>query len=185
MVENNPNIGLIDTLRGLYSKMASRAWSKRLQNHRRDGVVEIDITADLFDRIHQLKQAHPDKPPAVEVTTSSPTVPSITHPEPSTPHQSPERSPTTSAEPGALSEYFESGRADSELIPELGAELRKRTWEHIHTALRMARQGDVDAAKLHAVLANAAFAEAAHYMTNDDTVEFATKIKNKLSILRT
>jgi hypothetical protein len=38
------------------------------------------------------------------------------------------------------------------------------TWEHFHASIRLARQGDTEAAKLHAELTKNALNEAAHYL---------------------
>jgi len=75
---------------------------------------------------------------------------------------------------------LDAGRTGSHLNPEMGGVLRKRTWEHIHAALRLARQGDAKNARLHVDLANAALAEAAHYLTDEEISEFATALKEKL-----
>ena len=187
MKERGHHSGLLDALRGLYSQMAALVWNKRLQSYRPDSGrhVELDIAAELFHQISELAEAQPVKLHDTGAAAASQVAQPHAENPSSTPHHPFDPSPATPKEPGRLSEHFEAGRNGSELAPGLSGTLQKRTWEHIHAALRLARQGDARAAKLHADLANSAFAEAAHYMSNEDIAGFAAEVKHKLEELRT
>jgi len=176
---------LLEALRSLYSKVASLELNKRLQSYRRDGGadIEIDIAGQLFDHVSRLASSQAAKPVVKAATPASHDA------QPSADTGRPDASGPTdavhepSAEVGALSQHFDAGRSGSHLNPEMGGVLRKRTWEHIHAALRLARQGDAKNARLHVDLANAALAEAVHYMADNEIEEFVAEVKQKLEEL--
>ena len=179
--------GLFDSLRDLYSRIASRMWRRRLTSYRHDGcqVAEVDIAAELFERITKIAPAHPAKPRELEVRTLSqggrlpPT--EIRPPALSSAADGDSISP---GESNRLAEHFEIHHTGAVVSREMSGELKKRTWEHIHSALRSARQGDAKVARLHADLANSAFGEAVHYLSGEDTAAFVTEIKQKLDEVR-
>lgn len=79
-----------------------------------------------------------------------------------------------------LSQYFEEHHDGSSLLPDAGKRLMQSTWEHIHAALRCARQGDTRQAELHAGIANNAFKEAARYLPEKDYAAFAAEVGDLL-----
>jgi hypothetical protein len=66
------------------------------------------------------------------------------------------------------------------LDPELSKKLKQSTWNHIHTALRLARQGEARNAKLHLDIASQALKEAAHYMSREEHIAFTVEVQEKL-----
>ncbi len=72
----------------------------------------------------------------------------------------------------------------SEINPAIKEQLSKSTWSHIHAAIRNARQGKKTEARLYGELANNALKEAAHYMSEDEYLEFTTSIDLELSKLK-
>ncbi len=61
--------------------------------------------------------------------------------------------------------------------------LKHSIWEHIHASIRHARLGDARVAKMHADIANSAYRELAHYVSNEDHNELALEIENQLGEL--
>ena len=53
----------------------------------------------------------------------------------------------------------------------MGGQLKKSAWEHVHKAIRYARQADVTMAKLHADIAGHALEEAEHYLKDEECSE--------------
>lgn len=76
-----------------------------------------------------------------------------------------------------LSEHFNKTRPDVSLRPEVGEKLRKSTWEHIHAAMRLAREGKVSRAMIHAEIANSALKEAARFMPETTYLQFIEEVK--------
>lgn len=66
---------------------------------------------------------------------------------------------------GELSVYFRNNHKHSVVSLNAGDKLIQSTWEHIHASIRVAHQGDVKTARLHADLANNALKEAEHYLS--------------------
>ena len=83
-----------------------------------------------------------------------------------------------------LGRYFRSKQTESVRDPEMSKKLKKSTWNHIHTALRLARQGEVRTARLHADIANHALHEAGHYMSEEEYRKFTLEVEEKLSEIR-
>jgi len=65
--------------------------------------------------------------------------------------------------------------------PYIGNKLKESVWEHIHSTIRYARQGDVDTAKLHSKIAANALEESGHYLNNEDYSDLVFQIKNYFS----
>ncbi len=61
--------------------------------------------------------------------------------------------------------------------PLIGEKLVASTWEHIHSALRHARQGNVIVAKLNADIAGSALEEAAHFLNDEEYANLMFQIE--------
>ncbi len=59
----------------------------------------------------------------------------------------------------------------------LGDKLKSVAWEHLHSAIRYAKQGDIDAAKLHSDIAGNALEEASYYLGNKDYSDLIFQIE--------
>ena len=82
---------------------------------------------------------------------------------------------------GALARFFKREKPRSSVLqPHLSEKLKKSIREHINTALRFARQGDVSSAKIHANLANNALKEIAHYMSEEEYASFEAEVEKRL-----
>ena len=173
---------LLDTLRGLHSRVTAHLWGKRLQRYRRDGGadIEIDIAARLSESIDKLAYAHSIQPPR---RVSRPTSEGVQAPKQERPSGAPGRCAPPGGERGDLVNHFAADHAAVAVHSDATEGLRTRTWDHIHAALRLARQGDATNARLHAELANAAFNEAAHHMSSEELTEFEAKVQAKLEEL--
>ena len=65
----------------------------------------------------------------------------------------------------------------------MGEKLKHSTWSHIHTATLQARQGSLKNAKMNATIANDAFKEAAHYMSEEDYKAFCIEVAKAFEVL--
>ena len=60
----------------------------------------------------------------------------------------------------------------------MGDKLKESAWEHIHSAIRFAKQGKVDKAKVHADIAGHAIEEAGHYLNRDEYSVLVNRIED-------
>lgn len=89
-------------------------------------------------------------------------------------------SPNANAVSNPLSEYFQKNNTHSDLAPPLVKKLQASAWEHTHSAIRLAHQGDFTSAKLHADLASNAIRQLGHYMSEVDFKTFKRAVKAEL-----
>ena len=61
-----------------------------------------------------------------------------------------------------------------------GEKLIQSTWEHFHASIRLAHQGDVKTAKMHAELTRNALIEAAHYLPEAVYSRFSREVLKAL-----
>ena len=59
----------------------------------------------------------------------------------------------------------------------MGDKLKKSAWEHVHSAIRYARQENMAMAKLHADIAGHALDEAAHFLKDEEYSELIFEIE--------
>ncbi|MFV2060140.1 MAG: hypothetical protein ACC653_05610 [Gammaproteobacteria bacterium] len=72
----------------------------------------------------------------------------------------------------------------SDVNPAIKEQLTQHTRQHIHAAIRNARQGKKTEAKLYVDLANNALKEVAHYMSEDEYLKFTATIDLELSKIK-
>jgi len=80
--------------------------------------------------------------------------------------------------------HYKFKKSSSNCNPAIKEQLSKNTWEHIHKAIRYARQGKKTEAKLFGELANNALKEAAHYMSEDEYLIFTSAIDVELNRIK-
>jgi hypothetical protein len=89
---------------------------------------------------------------------------------------------TTSMTINGLALYFKKNKV-LEKNPSMAARLRRCTWDHLHSANRLARSGDEKMAKMHANIACDAMNTLSHYMPEEEYIEFFNLIYSQLSYL--
>ena len=60
----------------------------------------------------------------------------------------------------------------------MGDKLQESAWGHIHSAIRFAKQGQVDKAKVHADIAGHAIEEAGHYINHEEYSVFVNRVED-------
>jgi hypothetical protein len=174
---------LLQALQRLYAGMALRALQKRMGAYRREGgaIADHDLTALLSDHVDKLAAVNRDQSselagqPAGRKGQKAQLQALGNH------HVSARQVTMLGRAFTELGRYFRSSRRPPVLDPELSQKLRNSTWEHIHTALRLARQGQARTAKLHLNIASQALKEVAHYMSKEDYIAFTVEIEKKLA----
>lgn len=82
---------------------------------------------------------------------------------------------------GDLSVYLQEAHRHSVVCLDTGEKLMHSTWDHIHTSMRVARQGDVKTARLHVELASSALREAERYLSIEVFSSFAEEVMGTLN----
>jgi len=78
-----------------------------------------------------------------------------------------------------LSLYFKNNKA-LESDPPMAARLRRRIWEHVHSAHRLARSGDGHTAKIHADISIEAMKTLSHYVSASEFNTFAIMMNQQM-----
>lgn len=83
-----------------------------------------------------------------------------------------------------LSKYFKARTKGDELHPPIREKLEHSVWEHIHSTIRCARQGDKANAKMHLNIATAACKELGHYMDEEEYRAFVARAEDYMGTLK-
>jgi len=76
-----------------------------------------------------------------------------------------------------FAKYLKQKKSSSIVHPYMGDKLKKSAWEHVHSTIRYARQGNMAMAKLHADIAGHALEEAAHFLKDEEYSELVFQIE--------
>jgi len=85
---------------------------------------------------------------------------------------------------GELSKYFKARSNGSDVHPNIQETLEHSTWEHLHSAVRYARQNDNRNAKMHTNIACTACKELEHYIPEEQYKAFVIEIEKHLDTLK-
>jgi len=173
---------LLHALQRLYARITSLFLNKRMGSYREEtgSVAGQDLATLLSDHIDRLAARGPANSGETQRQASEQKVQTATQkPSPVRP-ASDHQVPIVSGTVKGLGRYFKSNRTEQVLDPELSEKLKKSAWDHIHTALRLARQGEARTAKLHLDIASQALKEAAHYMSREEHIAFTVEVEEKL-----
>lgn len=137
----------------------------------------VDITSILNKKIDELA----DSAMAQKTTVSSPSseTPSAKpaqQPQLPAANVSPGHGKTTNVE-SDFSRYLRQRKSSEVSASGMGDKLKASAWEHIHSAIRCARHGDVASARLHSDIAGHALEEAAHYLPDAEYAELVLKVE--------
>lgn len=160
MTSSQDGTNLLETLKHLYSKMMGLHAEARARSslNPSNTAGSQNIVSPLSECIDKLAANAVNNP--VNATNSQ-TPEEKVH---SHNHAPISPKPSSEIELGELSVHLKNSHKYSGASLGTGDKLMQSTWEHFHAAIRLARQGDVDAAKLHVELTNNALNEAAHYL---------------------
>jgi hypothetical protein len=173
---------LLHALQRLYARITSLFLNKRMSSYREEAgsVADHDLATLLSDHIDRLAARGSANSGETQRQVSEQKVQTATQ------KPSPVRPPSdhqvsiVSGTLNGLGRYFKSYPTETVLDPELSEKLKKSAWNHIHTALRLARQGEARTAKLHLDIASQALKEAAHYMSREEHIAFTVEVEEKL-----
>ena len=76
-----------------------------------------------------------------------------------------------------FAKHLSQRKSSSITHSQMGDKLAKSAWEHVHTAIRYAKQGALDKAKINTDIAGHALEEAGHYLSDDEYADLIIKIE--------
>ena len=179
MMSSQDSTSLLESLKQLYSRvMGLHAEARARSNlNRRNTAASQNIVLPLSDCIDKLA-ANVVKHPVDAPNSQTHETGNHSHD-----HASIGRSPSKT-ELGELSVHLKDSHRYSGASQDTGDRLMQSTWEHFHTSIRLARQGDVDAARLHSELTNTALNEAAHYLPEPVYSRFSQDVMKALDDIK-
>ncbi|MCW9023740.1 MAG: hypothetical protein OQK73_03570 [Gammaproteobacteria bacterium] len=174
---------LLSIIQDMYSTVVCTILNNRMQRYciRHGQKHTTDISSRLSEQIKALTEHHNNEKNEPQVNSSEP-------------HAHNQKPGVTNANSGIdkgrtvntkkaneLSRYFKKRGNSATLNPGIEDTLTHSAWEHIHLSLRLARQGNTKSAKMHADIANHAYKELAHYMTEEKYSELTQEIEKELN----
>lgn len=176
MTSSQDSANLLDSIKRLYSRiMALHAESRARSslNHSNTTVIQ-DIASPLSQVIDKLAANATSKPVNTVDSTE------LEQEETSYNRATITRENVSQAEPGELSLHLKDTHRYSGPSQDTGDRLIQSTWEHLHASIRLARQGNAEAARLHAELTNNALNEAMHYLPESEYSQFSKEVMEAL-----
>ena len=171
---------LLRALHQLYAHVGFLHVQKKLQRHR-GGSLQIkkyDISPQLHEHIGRLAEtARPSETCSLPVRKQLAPRTSAKH----TPSRSLNLSSSMSEH---VKNFFRRDRHITAVDRHVGDKLKTSAWNHMRTALRMARQGQLNSARIHANIAAQAVREVAHFVPEDEYEVFSKEIESSLKEIK-
>lgn len=160
MGSSQDSTSLLKSLKQLYSKIMAlhaedRARSTRSHSNTASAQNIVSPLSECIDKL----AANAANNPVDASNSQTPEFGNHSHD-----HAPVSREASSKGELGELSVHLKGSHKYPGSSLGTGDKLMQSTWEHFHASIRLARQGNVEAAKLHAELTKNALNEAAHYL---------------------
>lgn len=170
MANQDKPTSLISSLHDLYARVAVQLWRWRINTYHKDLGQNLDADISHLLSGHVDRLSANGKAGQQRLSAAGETADAVVtdNPDVTPPSLYPENSLLLGRVLSGLSRQFKKQSVLTPVDLETGAKLTKSTWDHIHAALRLARQGDERSARLHSDIANNAIREAGHYLPEDD-----------------
>lgn len=183
MTRKSNNSTLLSLLQSLYSTISQAVAEIRMRSYRLfdQSNKRVDITGVLNKQIGDLaasavKEAHHGRKSLDNVHQHE-----LTHKNTEKEQVEGQNGEDASSADSEFAQYLKQRKTSSVTQPYVGDKLTASVWEHIHSAVRSARQGDVDTAKLHTKIAGQALEEAGHYLNDKDYSELVFQIEHYIT----
>jgi hypothetical protein len=178
----------IRAIEDLYSNITLRILQKRMDTYQSTPQIDNlpgrsgDITKSLFQYIDDISSQA--QKTVTESQTQDNSLSSQT-PHSHTASQSELVTPKIVNKENAngLSKFFKASHHGDDFHPGVAEKLEHAIWEHINAAIRHAKRGETAVAKMHADIANNAYKELAHYVSNEAYRKFGLEIEDQLDVL--
>lgn len=173
-------VHLLETLKQLYSRMTALHFKASTGPGANSGSADLppNIALPLYEYVDRIAAS-------AQKTSANVTSPqgSVTKTNGHSPTAF-SRDPALKGELGELSVHLRDSHKHSGVFLDMGDKLMQSTWDHFYTAIRLARQGDAQGARVHAGLMNNALAEAANYVSEPVYVRFAKDVMKAFDTIK-
>lgn len=180
MSSNQERTNLLESLKLLYFKIMGRqAESSAKSGHSHSNMASTQniesALSEYIDKLATNASNNPVDAPSLELPAEG----NRSHEDAPAGQES-----SSEVEPGGLAEHMKYLHTYSVGSLGAGEKLMQSTWEHFHTSIRLAHQGDVKAAKLHAGLTRNALVEAAKYLSEPVYSQFSQEVLKALEAVQ-
>ena len=172
---------LLSVLKNLYSQLSQIAFGRtqlRLNTYKQHAKPQVDIASLLNKEIEDIS-SHAQEAGSnsvtheIETTEHQEQVKTISHKD--------ARVENTSGVESEFVKYVKQRHPTDVTQPHIGEELKASAWKHIHAAMRSAKSGNQESAKLHIDIASTAIEESGDYMSPEDYSDFVMKVESYFS----
>lgn len=179
-MQNNNNQSLLSILKSLYSQLSRISLNItqfRINSYKCEIRTQLNITTVLHNQIEELSTRVIAESINTEEIVGEPNVQNIEGSQNKAKVHQDIKIENDSDVESEFAKHLQQRKPPSATQPHLGEHLKSSAWEHIHTAIRHAKNGDVDTAKLHVTIAGTALEEAGDYMSHEDYSELVLEIE--------
>jgi len=173
----NNNHALLSTLKKLYSHLAMVLVQMRSYSYRKSSHA-FDITSILNSKVDDLVVHATRENTSLDKKTEKVQQSNLTHSKIQTEYSQKEKSEKVLDAESEFAKHLQQRKSISVTQPHMGDKLKKSAWEHIHSAIRYAKQGKADTAKMHTDIAGHAIEEAGHYLNDEEYSELVYQIED-------
>jgi len=178
---------LLDSLQQLYMKLSTLILQRRMESYRKEGGKDVDneILSVLNEIVDGAASAQGSDSVAIEGAGGG-QPDQVSSVEQGNADRSKQVGPTATPSTAFtdLSSHMHASLSGNSDVHPLGKKLKASAWEHIHTALRYAREQKAELARMYANLAQEALQQASHHMTDEAYSELKQSLLEELKKLR-
>lgn len=177
-MKNYNNHTLLLTLKELYCQLSMVVAQIRLRSYRFlfESKNTFDITSVLNKKVNDLAARALKENICSEKNSNKKQQPGFAHNKKQNINY--KKIENVSGIESEFAKHLKQRKSSSITQPHMGDKLKASAWEHIHSAIRFAKQGQVGKAKLHADIAGHALEEAGHYMNDEEYSELVYHIEH-------
>jgi hypothetical protein len=174
MTSNQERADLLESLKRLFTRVMALHAEGRARSSSNNMMRSQNIVTPLSEYIDKLA-ANAGNKPADTINSQIPESATPSHGHPSFSQE-----PSSRKKSGELTRHLKELHKHSGASLDTGDRLMHSTWEHFHTAIRLGRQGDIKAARVHIELTRNALNEAARYLPDSVYSSFAIDVMKAL-----
>ena len=181
MQNNNQN--LLSVLKNLISQLNRLSFDItriRLLSYRKifNSQIKIDMTSVLNKQVEELAaRAVIQQIDFVEINENTGQLTTVIEQHTRIEYNNEAKLENVTGVESEFAKYLRQKKFSSVTQPHLGDALKASAWEHIHCAIRHARKGELDTAKVHTAIAGTALEEAGQFMNHKDYSELVCEIE--------
>lgn len=179
MRKNNDNHNLLSSLRNLYGKLAllMQKISENTYHQFCNTSKTSNITSELNKQIDDLASKSIIENNYQDTITEKKIIHNTLNKNKDNEYQLIENTGKVNSIENKLYIHLKKSRTSSLTHPGIVEKLTESIWKHIHAAIRIARYGNKDKARLHSNIVEQALNELSHYMGNDDYSELVSHVE--------